>query len=63
MKKLETESVCIILVGRSYVKEQQVRLKAGVAFEDYNTGEVHESKKVQDGLETLRTQSKNEFWK
>ena len=49
------------MVGRPYVKEQHGRPKAGIAFEDYNTGEVHESMKMQDGLETLRTKPKRNF--
>jgi hypothetical protein len=51
------------LVGRSYVKEQQVRPKTGVAFDVYNRGEIHESMKMQDGLETLRKKSKIGFCK
>jgi hypothetical protein len=48
------------LVGRSCFKEQHGRLKTDVAFENYNTGEVHESMKMQDGL---GTKSKNGFCK
>jgi hypothetical protein len=51
------------LVGRPNIKEQHGRPKSGVAFEDYNTGEFRESMKMQDGLQTLRTKSKNGFCK
>jgi hypothetical protein len=47
------------MVERSYFKEQHSRPKNGVAFEDYNTAEVCESMKMQDGIETLRTKTKN----
>jgi len=47
------------LVGRPYLKEQHGRPKTGIALGDYNIGEVHESMKMYDGLETLRTKSKN----
>jgi len=51
------------LVGRPYLKEQHGKPKTGIAFENYNIGELHESMKMYKRLETLRTKSKNGFCK